>query len=69
MAATDSIEENEAKHKMEIELCKVADAVVAVGSRLQQKYSRSMPTVKVEIIIPGIFETFSSCGPQFALYR
>ena len=69
MAATDSIEENEAKHKMEIELCKVADAVVAVGSRLQQKYSRSMPTVKVEIITPGIFEKFSSCGPQFALYR
>ena len=59
-AATDSIEENEAKHKMEIELCKAADAVVAVGSRLQQKYSRSLPNVKVEIITPGIFEKFSS---------
>lgn len=39
MAATDTIEENERKHQMEIELCKAADAVVAVGSRLQQKYS------------------------------
>ena len=64
MAATDSIEENEKKHKMEIELCKAADAVVAVGSRLQQKYSRSLPTVKVEIITPGIFEKFS-CESQF----
>ena len=69
MAATDSIEENEAKHKMEIELCKAADAVVAVGSRLQQKYSRSLPNVKVEIITPGIFEKFSSSGSQFALHR
>ena len=68
MAATDSIEENEAKHKMEIELCKAADAVIAVGSRLHQKYSRSLPTVKVEIITPGIFEKFS-CESQFALHR
>ena len=68
MAATDSIEENEEKHKMEIELCKAADAVIAVGSRLQQKYSRSLPTVKVEIITPGIFEKFS-CESQFALHR
>ena len=64
MAATDSIEENEKKHKMEIELCKAAHAVVAVGARLQQKYSRSLPTVKVEIITPGIFEKFS-CESQF----
>ena len=69
MATTDSIEENEKKHKMEIELCKAADAVVAVGSRLQQKYSRSLPTVKVEIIVPGIFDKFSNCGSQFALHR
>ena len=53
-AVTDTIEENEEKHKMEIELCKAADAVVAVGSRLQRKYSRSLPNVKVEIITPGI---------------
>ena len=68
-AATDSIEENEAKHKWEIELCKAADAVVAVGSRLQQKYSRSLPNVKVEIITPGIYEKFSSSRSQFALHR
>ena len=57
-AAEDTIEENEKKHKMEIELCKAADAVVAVGSRLQQKYSRSLPNVEVEIITPGIVEKF-----------
>ena len=68
MAATDSIEENETKHKMEIELCKAADAVVAVGSRLQQNYSRNLPTVEVEIITPGIFEKFS-CELQFAAHR
>ena len=59
-AAEDTIEENERKHKMEIELCKAADAVVAVGSRLQQLYSRSLVNVKVELITPGIFEKFSN---------
>ncbi|PFX15536.1 D-inositol 3-phosphate glycosyltransferase [Stylophora pistillata] len=58
--AVDTIEENEEKHKMEIELCKAADAVVAVGSRLQRKYSRSLLNVKVEVITPGIFGKFSS---------
>ena len=67
-AAEDTIEENEKKHKMEIELCKAADAVVAVGSRLQQNYSRNLPTVEVEIITPGIFEKFS-CELQFAAHR
>ena len=57
-AAEDTIEENEKKHKMEIELCKAADAVVAVGSRLQQKYSRSLPSLEVEIITPGIVKKF-----------
>ena len=66
--AIDLIEENEEKHKMEIELCKAADAVVAVGSRLQQNYSRNLPTVEVEIITPGIFEKFS-CELQFAAHR
>ena len=65
-AATDTIEENEKKHKMEIELCKAADAVVAVGSRLQQKYSRSLPNVNVEIITPGILEKFSIESTQHA---
>ena len=67
-AALDTIEDNEKKHKMEIELCKAAHAVVAVGSRLQEKYSRSLPNVKVEIITPGIFEKFAS-ESQFALDR
>ena len=60
MAVTDTIEENEEKHKMEIELCKAADAVVAVGSRLQQKYSRRLLNVEVKIITPGIFGKFSN---------
>ena len=68
MAVTDTIEENEKKHKIEIDLCKAADAVVAVGSRLQQKYSRSLPNVKVEIITPGIFEKFSG-ESKFAKHR
>ena len=45
---------------MEIELCEAADAVVAVGSRLQQKYSRRLLKVKVKIITPGIFGKFSN---------
>ena len=35
----DTIEENEKKHKEEIKLCKAANVVVAVGSRLQEKYN------------------------------
>ncbi|PFX22046.1 D-inositol 3-phosphate glycosyltransferase [Stylophora pistillata] len=68
LPATDTIEENEKKHQMEIDLCKAADAVVAVGARLQQKYNRSLPTVKVEVITPGIFEKFSR-ETQFAMHR
>ena len=45
---------------MEIELCEAADAVIAVGSRLQQKYSRRLLKVKVKIITPGIFGKFSN---------
>ena len=56
-ATVDVIEENEKKHKMEIELCKEADLVVSVGSRLQQKYRRSLSN-NVEIITPGIIEKF-----------
>ena len=59
-ASLDTIEENEKKHKSEIELCKAADLVVAVGSRLQQKYSECIPYVNVEIITPGIIEKFSN---------
>ncbi len=63
-ASLDTIEENEKKHKSEVELCKAADLVVAVGLRLQQKYSRSLPNVKVEIITPGIIEKFSTESSQ-----
>ena len=44
--------------KEEIKLCKAANAVVAVGSRLQQKYSRCLPDRTVHIITPGIFDKF-----------
>ena len=63
-AAVDTIEENEKKHKSEIELCKAADVVVAVGSRLQQKYSKCLPDVKVERITPGILQKFSNESMQ-----
>ena len=63
-AAVDTIEENEKKHKSEIELCKAADVVFAVGSRLQRKYSNCLPYVKVEIVTPGIFEKFLNKSSQ-----
>ena len=59
-STVDPIEENEKKHKSEIELCKAANVVVTVGSRLQHKYSASLPTIKVEIVTPGILEKFAS---------
>jgi len=59
-AAVDTIAENEKKHKIEIALCKAADAVFAVGSRLQQRYSKCLPDVKVDIITPGILQKFSN---------
>ncbi|XP_078348623.1 3'-5' exoribonuclease HELZ2-like isoform X2 [Oculina patagonica] len=68
-AARDVIEENEKKHKNEIELCKVANLVVSVGSRLQQKYSRNLPNLKVEIITPGITEKFCNEPSQLAKDR
>ena len=61
---TDTIEENEKKHKSEIALCKAADAVVAVGTRLQLKYSRSLPDREVHVITPGIFEKFTCLSEQ-----
>ena len=55
---TDAVEENERKHGDEIKLCKAANAVLAVGSRLQRKYSRCLPDKKVHTITPGIFDKF-----------
>ena len=54
----DTIEENEKKQKEEIKLCKAANMVIAVGSRLQQKYNRCLPDIEVEVITPGILESF-----------
>ena len=61
---SDTIEENEKKHKSEIDLCKAADVVFAVGSRLQQKYSRCLPGIEVQVITPGILEKFTSPSDQ-----
>ena len=61
---TDAVEENERKHKEEVKLCKAANAVVAVGSRLQQKYSRCLPDRTVHIITPGIFDKFVYLSDQ-----
>ena len=61
---TDAVEENEKKHKEEIKLCKESNAVVAVGLRLQQKYSRCLPDTKVHIITPGILDKFVSLSDQ-----
>ena len=54
----DAIADNEEKNKQELELCEAADLAVAVGSRLQRKYRRSLPDITVEVITPGIFENF-----------
>ena len=61
---TDAVEENEKKHKEEIKLCKESNCVVAVGSRLQQKYTRCLPNTKVHIITPGILDKFVSLSDQ-----
>ncbi|XP_020622649.1 uncharacterized protein LOC110060237 [Orbicella faveolata] len=54
----DAIADNEEKNKRELELCEAANLVVAVGSRLQRKYRKCLPDIKVEVITPGIFENF-----------
>ena len=61
---TDTVEENEKKHKQEIRLCEAANTVVAVGSLLQQKYSRCLPVTKVHIITPGILDKFVNLSDQ-----
>jgi len=61
---SDTIEENEKKHKEEIKLCKAANVVVAVGSRLQQKYKNCLPNVDVNILTPGILENFCHLSDQ-----
>ena len=53
----DAIADNEEKNKQELELCEAADAVVAVGVCLQQKYIRRIP--EIEVITPGLCEKFA----------
>lgn len=54
----DAIEDNEKKHKLELQLCAVAHLVIAIGPYLQQKYSRLLPHKRVEVITPGLIEKF-----------
>ena len=61
---SDTIEENEKKHKDEIKLCKAANVVVAVGSRLQQKYNKCLLGIEVQIVTPGILENFCHLSDQ-----
>ena len=61
---TGAVEQNEKKHKEEIKLCKESNAVVAVGSRLQRKYSGCLPDTKVHIITPEILDKFFSLSDQ-----
>ena len=61
---SDAIEENAKKHEEEIKLCKAANAVVAVGSRLQQKYSRCLPDTEIHVITPGILDKFTNLSDK-----
>ncbi|PFX21724.1 hypothetical protein AWC38_SpisGene13771 [Stylophora pistillata] len=55
----DAIADDEEMNRLELELCKASNLVVAVGSLLQRKYQRSLPDIKVEVITPGIFEEYT----------
>ena len=61
--AGDSIHDNEAKHRDEVDLCEEADAVVAVGKALQQNYQGCLPDTEVHAFTPGIFDSFVSNKP------
>lgn len=56
----DTIDENESKHKLEIQLCEAADVVVGVGCGLQDKYRKCLPGTQVQVLTPGILESFAS---------
>ena len=57
------ISKGQRKHKNEVELCKLADKVVAVGPKLAETFSRYLrPSGKDQDVInltPGIFSEFS----------
>ncbi|KAL9956883.1 hypothetical protein ACROYT_G038436 [Oculina patagonica] len=56
----DTIDENEKKHRLEKELCKEADKVVGVGPRLQSKYRNCLRHINIQVLTPGIFDSFSN---------
>ena len=57
-----AIGENNAKDKDEVNLCKAANLVVAVGSHLEEKYSTDLTRAakRVKIFTPGISEEFQN---------
>ena len=59
-STVDTIDENENKHKLEIQLCEAADVVVGVGCGLQDKYRKCLPGTQVQVLTPGILESFAS---------
>jgi len=60
----DPIEDNENKHQDELELCEAADAVVTVGTKLWEKYSKCLPETTVRVITPGIVEDYPLYEPR-----
>ena len=65
----DSIAKGEKKHQAEVELCKLADQVVATGPKLAEAFSRYLrPSGKDQDVLtltPGIFSEFADV-PQAA---
>ena len=59
-STVDTIDDNENKHKLEIQLCEAADVVVGVGSGLQRKYQSCLPGTHVQVLTPGILESFAN---------
>ncbi|KAL9978787.1 hypothetical protein ACROYT_G016347 [Oculina patagonica] len=60
---SEPIAKGEQKHKKEVELCMLADSVVAVGPKLGEAYRsylRKKKDQKVFVLTPGIFNEFSS---------
>ena len=56
---SDPTAKGEKKYEAEVELCKEADQVVAIGPKLADTYSRSCGKGKVHNFIPGIFSEFA----------
>ena len=55
----DPTAKGEKKYEADVELCKEADQVVAIGPKLADTYSRSCGKGKVHNLTPGIFSEFS----------